>query len=315
MRIATVLVLLALVADGSGYGQKAPPVRKTQQKPVETEVKAASESAGRLMKDVIYNELHDWKDHSFWEYRSHVVTGSKNVLREQIDTPDGPVYEILARDGKPLEGAQATQEKERLASLLSDPGEIQKKEQEHASDEARLGQIMALMPKAYVFHYVGATTGDHVVLKFGPNPQFSPSGYLDRIMYGLSGQIVVNQRLKRMVSMDGLLAHKIEFGFGILGYVDPGGTFRIHRTQVSPTHWKTDLVAVNVHGRILLFSNVSKREKETRWGFTPVPHNITLAEADTELKQAASAYQASRQTVTDVEVDGETALASDGSGH
>jgi hypothetical protein len=306
MRIATVLVLLMLIAGGSGYGQTAPPVGKTHWKPVEFGETAASESAGKLIKDVIYNELHDWKDNTYWEYRSHVVKDGKDILREQIETPKGPVYEILARDGKPLQGSEATQEKERLASLVRDPAKLEKVEQEHESDEARLGKIMALIPNAYVFHYVGRRIGDRVVLEFAPNPKFSPSGYVARVMCGLTGKIVVNQRLKRMVSMDGALAHKVNFGFGILGYVDQGGMFRIHRTQVSATHWKTDLVDVNVHGRILLFSNVSKQEKETRWGFTPVAHDITLAEADSELKHAASAYRASQQAVTDVAESGET---------
>lgn len=299
MRVAKVVVVLALIVGCGASGYAAPAVHGR----AKSGAKVAPESAHQLMKDVIYNELHDREKNSFWEYRSHVVTDKKDVLREQIETREGPVYETLARNGKPLTGAQAVQEKERLAALLASPAKMRKVEQDHEKDEARLGKVMALIPKAYVFHYVGAKTGDRVVLDFAPNPKFEPSSYMDRIMCGLSGQIVVNQRLKRMISMDGRIAQKIDFGFGILGYVEPGGTFRIHRTQVSARHWKTDLVDVNVHGRILLFSNVSKQEKETRWAFAPVPHDITLAEAKGELKQAASAFQASQQSATEAQAD------------
>ncbi len=306
MRVATVVVLLALMANAGSFVQAAPVAGKVESKSAESTAAKAPESAHRLMKDVIYNELRDWKDNSFWEYRSHVVAGGKNVLREQIDTRDGPVYRVLARDGQPLAGEQVTQEQARVAGLLDNPEKMRKVQQEHEADEARLGKVMALLPKAYVFHYAGAKTGDRVVLDFAPNPKYVPSSYVDRIMCELTGQVVVNQRLKRLVSMDGRIAQKISFGFGILGYVDPGGTFRIHRTQVSANHWKTDLVAVNVHGRILLFSNVSKQEQETRWGFEPVPHDVTLAEAGNELQQAAADYEARVQSATDMGSGGNT---------
>lgn len=294
MRVATVMVLLAWIASSS-YGQMTPMRGKAKGNPGKNAAMAAPESAHALMKDVIYNELHDREKDSFWEYRSHVVTGSKNVLREQIETPEGPVYRVLARNGQPLAGEQAAQEKSRLTALVNSPGKMRKVEEEHEADESRLGKVMALLPQAYSFHYVGARTGDRVVLDFAPNPKFVPSGYLDRILSGLAGQVVVNQRLKRMIAMDGRIAQKISFGYGILGYVNPGGTFEIHRTQVSAKHWKTNLVEVNVHGRVLLFSHVSKQEKETRWGFTPVSHTITLAQARRELKQAATEFEARAQ--------------------
>ncbi|MGC8549875.1 MAG: hypothetical protein ACP5M4_09265 [Acidobacteriaceae bacterium] len=296
MRVATAVILLAFLMDAGAFGQTFPAGKQGQRVQAQTGVAARPESAQRLMKDVIYNELHDRERDSFWEYRSHLVTRRKNVLREQIETPEGPVYRVLARGGKPLAGAQMTEESARLEGLLHSPEKLAKVEQAHEADEARLGKVMVLLPKAYVYHFVGARTGDRVVLEFAPNPKFVSSGYMDRILSGLTGQIVVNQRLKRMISMDGRIAQRINFGFGLLGYVEPGGTFRIHRTQVSAAHWKTDLVAVDVHGRILLFSDVSKQEKETRWGFTPVPHDITLAQAGSDLREAASAYVAKAES-------------------
>jgi hypothetical protein len=293
MRLATAVVLLAFVMDAGVFGQTfstGAPGGRTNGR---SEVARRPESAHRLMKDVIYNELHDREKDSFWEYRSQVVTGEKNELREQIETPEGPVYRVLARSGRPLSGQSESEEAARLSALLDSPGKLAKVEQKHEADEARLGKVMALLPKAYLFHYVGTQIGDRVVLDFAPNPKFVSSGYMDRILSGLAGQIVVNQRLKRMISIDGRVAQRINFGFGLLGYVEPGGTFRIHRTQVSAAHWKTDLVEVNVQGRILLFSDVSKQEKETRWGFTRVPLDITMAEAGSDLRQAESTYEAS----------------------
>jgi len=287
MRVRLAIAVLVLIVSSACSGRAA---FAAQSAPLET--------AHQLMKDVIYNELHDQEKYSFWQYRSHVVTAKKDILREQIETDKGPVYLILARDGQQLQGTSAQKEQERLAAYVNNPGAIAKVLRSHQSDENRLAQIMKLIPDAYVFQYEGPATGPEVRLSFAPNPHYKPSTYADRIMCGLSGQIVVNQTLKRLISMSGTIRQKIDFGFGILGYVDPGGTFTIHRIQVSPKHWKTDLVDVHVQGRVLLFSNVSKVERETRWDFLPVPHNITLQQAVVRLERAAAAYQAQMENAS-----------------
>jgi hypothetical protein len=296
MRGVAVVVALSLVC---GFGFKAhaeSPVRG-----------AAPETARQLMKDVIYNELHDREKDSYWQYRSHVVTDKKNILREQIETSQGPLYRILARDGQELQGASEQKEVSRLVSYVHDPGAIAKVQRSHETDETRLAHVMELLPLAYVFQYEGPATGSRVRLRFEPDPKYKPSSYEDRIMYGLGGEIVVDQTLKRLVSMHGTIEHKIDFGFGLLGYVDPGGTFTIRRKQVSQRHWKTDLVDVHVQGRVLLFSSVSKVEREKRYDFQPVPHTITLQEAMTRLKQSAQAYQAQMESAA----TGATAPAED----
>lgn len=259
---------------------------------------AAPESAAQLMKDVIYNELHDRERNSFWQYRSHVVTPKKDILREQVETPHGPVFLILARDGHPLSGAAQAEEQARLAAYLRSPSAIARIRREHEADEKRLAHMMALIPVAYQFEYEGQQTGPHVLIRFWPNPGYTPRGYEDRILHGLSGQIVVDQTLKRLVSINGKIGHKIDFGFGLLGYVNPGGSFVVIRTEVSPTHWKTSEVDVDVVGRILLLSEVSKVQRETRWGFEPIPQNITLAEAAKRLEQARDSYLANLPSPT-----------------
>lgn len=279
MRSGLMLLLLALVPL-AGFGQSAVTPAQTPQ---------------QLMKDVIYNELNDRERDSFWEYRSHAVSDKKDILREQIETPEGPVYRVLASHGQELDGAQEAKEERRIEEYIHNPEEIAKIRHSHESDEERLAHVMALLPQAYVFAYEGPATGERVKLRFAPNRSFTPASYADRILYGLSGEIVVDQTAKRMVSMDGTIAHRIDFGYGLLGSVEPGGTFSIHRVPVSATHWKTDLVAVDVKGKVLLFSDVSKNQHETRWDFAPVPHAITLEQAGSMLQQAAAAYHSSSE--------------------
>jgi hypothetical protein len=88
-----------------------------------------------------------------------------------------------------------------------------------------------------------------------------------------------------MIEMDGRLLERVDFGYGILGHVEKDGSFEVRREQVSDTHWKTDLVEVHIQGKVLLFKNVTKDQRELRSDFRPVPHDITLAQAKELLDQ------------------------------
>jgi hypothetical protein len=80
----------------------------------------------------------------------------------------------------------------------------------------------------------------------------------------------------------------VDFGYGILGHVEKGGTFEIHREQVSEARWKTDLVEVHIQGKMLLFKNVTKDQREARSDFHPVPHDISVVAAKELLDQVGN---------------------------
>uniref|UniRef100_A0A372IRW0 Uncharacterized protein n=1 Tax=Paracidobacterium acidisoli TaxID=2303751 RepID=A0A372IRW0_9BACT len=241
------------------------------------------------MRDVIFNELHDRERDSHWEYRSNAVTPSQNLVREQVETSQGPIFRVLERGGRTLDADQARQEEARLNEYVKSPGQIEHVQHEHEVDEERLAGIMKMLPKAFLFEYEGSATGDVVRIAFRPDPAFVPDGYEARVVHVLAGTLTVDQRLKRMIDMDGHLIERVDFGFGILGHVEKGGTFEIHRVQVSAERWKTSLVAVHIQGKVLLFKNVSKDQQETRSDFRPVPHDISLQQAKEMLDHQADA--------------------------
>lgn len=246
----------------------------------------ASRPARDLVRDTIYNELHDREHDSHWEYRSECISAAEKRVREQVETDQGPIFRLLAEDGSPLNASQQQREDARLAAYLRSPGQIARVEREHEEDEARLAGVMALLPQAFLFDYQGAPQGDQVRIAFRPDPAFVPTGYEARIVHALTGTLLVDARLKRMVEMHAIVAERVDLGYGLLGHVDKGGTFSIHRRQVSAEHWKTDLVDVHVEGKILMLKTVSKDQKEARSDFRPVPRGTTLAEARDMLTEA-----------------------------
>ncbi len=250
----------------------------------------------QLIKDVAYNELRDRERDSFWAYDVDQKIGHDSYAKRQVETKQGPIFRILEENGKPLTDTESRREQDRLDHLLSNPGALAKNREEHLQDEERLQRLIKLMPDAFLYEQQGAQSGDLVTYRFKPNPAFNPPTYEARVFHGMAGTIEINQRLKRFVAMQGTVIDRIDFGFGLLGYVDKGGEFKIHREQVSPTRWKTDLVDVHVSGRVILFKSVSKDHHEVRSDFQPVPTDISLNDAKRLLDQAASQNEAELHT-------------------
>jgi hypothetical protein len=247
--------------------------------------------AQQLVADVIYNELNDRGCDSFWQYGILRVSGSENVDREQVETSDGSIFRLVKDHGNSLDAGERRREDLRLEELVQRPGAMAHIRQEHLKDEARMRRVIELLPRAFLFEYTGPSEGVQVRLSFRPNPAFTPASYEARIVHALGGTLVVNQRLKRLIEMDGRLIERVNFGYGFLGQVEKGGTFEIRREQVSETHWKTNLVEVHIQGKVLLFKNVNKDQRESRSDFRPVPQDISLAEAKVLLDQAANTRQ------------------------
>lgn len=248
---------------------------------------AAPQPVRDLVRDVVYNELQDRERDSHWEYRSERDSSSQKLVREQVETDQGPVFLLLEQNGAPLDDTQREQEDARLNRYVHDPAQVAQILRAHQEDEARMATVLKILPDAFLFEYEGAPSGDVARIAFRPNPAFAPACYEARIVHALAGTITVDLRLRRMIEMRGTLVSRVDFGYGVLGHVEKGGTFTLHRRQVSEAHWKTDLVDVHIQGKVLMLKTIGKDQREARSDFRPVPEGTTLAEAKDMLNQAA----------------------------
>lgn len=248
---------------------------------------AGNPAAMILVRDVVYNELHDRERDSHWEYLDHSVTPDKNVVREQVETDQGPIFQVVELNGAPLDATQREEEAQRIDEYIHDPSQVARVAKSHQEDEDRIARVLQMLPDALLFEFQGTPSNDVAVLTFSPNPSYVPPTYEARLVHALQGTVTVNLRLKRMIAMHGTVAERVDFGYGILGHVERGGTFEIHRRQVNDAHWKTDLVDVHLQGKVLLLKTLDKHQRETRTDFRPVPGGTTLAEAKQMLDRAA----------------------------
>jgi hypothetical protein len=232
-----------------------------------------------LMKQVVANELADREQHRKFLYKIDKRDGKQTLTEEQIDTSDGPLFRLVAIDGKPLNSDQRQQDDARIERLLRDPRQLQKLKQAHDEDEQKLEKLMRLMPDAFLFDYDGAE-GNLLRLKFRPNPNYDPPTYEARVARGLAGIILIDPQQKRLAKFSGQLIDNVQFGYGILGRIDKGGTMELGRVQVAPGEWKTSLINIQLSGRMIFFKTIAKQQFEIRSDFHPVSAELNPAEAN-----------------------------------
>jgi hypothetical protein len=267
MRVQWVMAGIMAVAMGACCAHAQPPM------PV-----------GQLVREVAYNELNDHVSHGYWRYWVKSQSPKESLLEEFLETAEGPISRIELSNGRPLDAAGRQLEQVRLHRLLSSPSEQARHRQEYDDNEKRIGRIVALLPDAFLYEYVGEENGCYR-LRFHPKPDYPAHSIEARIIHAMSGELWVNARYKRLARLDGRLGQDVSFGFGILGRLYKGGWFSLQRTQVSSTDWKTERFELHMNGRAILFKIITQEISELRSDFSPVTARLDL------IKGAALLYQ------------------------
>jgi hypothetical protein len=148
---------------------------------------------------------------------------------------------------------------------------------------------MKMLPDAFIWTEAGQSD-DSVTLDFKPNPDFKPPTRQARVFAAMAGKMVVNEKQKRLESLSGELTQPVDFGWGLLGRLQKGGTFLIERKEVAPGEWKTTGTHIHIHGRALLFKNINEQEDEETSGYKPAP-SLSLEEAANMLNKGVAAKQ------------------------
>lgn len=238
-----------------------------------------------LVSEVVYNELHDHATHGYWRYWIEKRKGRESSLEEQVESVDGPVTRTVATNGKPLPTALSDAEDQQLTHLLGSPAEQAEHRKAYAEDEERIGRILALLPKAFLYERQADERLGGVLchrFRFAPNPDYPAHSIEARIFHAMTGELWIGAESKRLVRLDGQLQENVDFGYGLLGRLYKGGWFRLERREVSANgglgDWKTERLEVHMQGRAMLFKTIARETSEVRGGFTPVPR-LTLPQA------------------------------------
>lgn len=215
-------------------------------------------------------------DHSLWRYRDQQRDANKVSI--VVETAKGSVKRLIEKNGAPLTADEARAEDARIQNFIHDADKLAKQKRDGASDDRNAAELLNMLPTAFIWK-IANDSGDSVTLSFTPNPNFDPPDMQSRVLSAMAGDLVVDKKQHRIKTISGKLVHDVTFGWGLLGRMKQGGTFRVERRELKPGLWQITETHVNIVGKALLFKNIGQQQDEVQTDFTQVPENTTLEQA------------------------------------
>jgi len=234
--------------------------------------------AKEIVRTAMQAELSaDLNDHSRWRYRDAKKDGIDTVSIV-VETEHGSVRRLISRNGQPLTEAEAKAEDQRVWNFIHDPAQLAKQKKDGMQDGKNAEELLRMLPDAFIWK-VQSEDAEKVTLHFEPNPNFSPPDMQGRVLGQMAGELVVDKGQNRIMTISGRLTVDVTIGWGLLGRLREGGTFRVERRQVAPGLWQITETHVHIVGRVLFFKNIGQQQDEVQTEFTQVPNVTTLEQA------------------------------------
>jgi hypothetical protein len=240
---------------------------------------SGKEPASQLVREVVDQEIRSTNtDHSRWKYRQHHIDPRSDVVKECVETKQGVICRLVAVAGHPLSQAQERAELQHLQELLNNPRKLQEENKARRQDADHALKMLKVLPDAFEYEYDGME-GENLRLRFQPDPNFNPPDRETRVFHAMVGCLLVAPKSKRLVAIKGTLVKDVDFGFGLLGHLDKGGTFEVRRREVEEGIWETTRLDVSIRGKAMFFKTINAQQHEVTDDFKKVPPALTIAQA------------------------------------
>jgi len=237
------------------------------------------QDANQYVRASIQHELiEEDRDHSHWRYSLHREDSKGSQDRDVIETPEGSLSRTLLKWGRPLNPQEHQEDEARMQKQVSDPDERAKHNKREKKDSEKARQMLRSIPEAFMFTYDGQEDG-LVRLSFVPNAHFEPPNLELRIFRSVHGKLWIDRHSSRLARIEGELFEDVNFGFGLLGHLNKGGTFKVVRKDVGDGNWNIVSEEVNMTGRAAIFKTISEKQKQILTGYHRVPDSLTLTQA------------------------------------
>jgi hypothetical protein len=240
---------------------------------------AAAQSPEEIVSTVVSNEIKfEAADHSRWMYRDAYKSPEKDTVKLIIQTPQGNLSEIIEDHGQPPSPQEHQADLAHMQQLVVDPALRERQRRAEAHDGQQADDLMRMLPNAFLWQITGREHG-MIILASHPNPKFSPPSMSARVLASMSGSLFVDEHTMRLVKLTGRLMQPINFGWGLLGHLDAGGTFEIVRTEIAPGEWQITQSHIHISGHALFFKTIGDQEDEVTSDYRPVPDGVDLDKA------------------------------------
>ncbi|MEO6981887.1 MAG: hypothetical protein ABI072_02075 [Edaphobacter sp.] len=223
---------------------------------------------------------------SYLRYHVHVIDEKGNQTRDIIESKDGSVARLILRDDRPLTDDEDKAERQRLNNMIAAPSDYAKHIKEDASGRKIADQMIRLMPDAMLYSYTPGQpqTGKNggaieVVLDYKPNPAFKPPSLTAEALTGLQGRMWVDAKSRHLVRMEGTIFRSVNFGWGMLAHIYPGGKLVLEQTNVGGDRWIFTRFTEDVRIRALMVKTVNVHANVEASSFQTLPGPMSYQDA------------------------------------
>jgi hypothetical protein len=203
---------------------------------------------------------------SYLRYRMETVNEKGTQVRDVIESKDGTVARLILKDGKPLTEEQDAGERQRLNDMIASPANYAKHVKNGESDKKTADQLVPMMGDAMIYTYTpgqpqtGRNKGSlEIVLDYKPNPKFVPPNTEAEALTGLEGRVWIDAKTRYVVRMEGTIFRGVNFGWGMLAHIYPGGKLVMNQTNAGDNRWIFTDFSMQLSVRALMVKTLNIR--------------------------------------------------------
>jgi hypothetical protein len=207
---------------------------------------------------------------SYLRYRTHTISDKGDVVRDVVESKEGTVARLIMRDGKPLTDEQDKAERQRLNDMIASPSAFFRHIRNTESDRKMADKLVPLMADSAIFTYTpgqpqsGRNRGAlEIVIDYKPNPKFNPPNTEAEALTGLEGRVWIDAKSHYLVRMEGTISRGVNFGWGMLAHIYPGGKLELNQTSAGGDRWIFTYFSMRLSVRALMLKTVNVRTEST----------------------------------------------------
>jgi hypothetical protein len=219
------------------------------------------------------------------QYTERKIDTKGDVTRLIIESREGGVARLIERNGEPITAAEDAAERTRLGETANHRDEFLRHHRHDASTRNDAVALMKLMPTAMIYTYAAGqpqlpnVKSPQTVLDFTPNPKFHAPTMLSEALTGFAGRVWIDEANKHVTRIEGKVLHPVNFGFGILARLYPGGTVALEQVDAGDGHWVYSHIEDHLVVRAMMVKTVNQSVEMRSSHIEPLPALLGFQDA------------------------------------
>ena len=216
---------------------------------------------------------------TYLRYRMHVVDAKGDVVRDLVESKDGPVARLVLKDSRPLTADEDAAERERLQAMWNSPEAYARHVKSEQAGRKQARQVIEALPSAMLFSYApGQPQREHrtiaepaeIVVDYKPNPDWTSSSLVSEALTGMEGRAWIDPATHTMTRLEARVFRSINVGLGMLARVYPGGHAEFEQSRVYEDRWIFTHFVEHATVRALMLKTIKQDTEVQGSNFSPV---------------------------------------------